>query len=56
MIETENMKKLQNRSIFDGIKYKATPIKDTTPKSKDISKQERQKEYQRIIDEIFNDE
>lgn len=59
MILTENEKlklvRERNRHIFEEIKKKATPIQDTTPKTMESREQERKKEYERIIDDIFGE-
>ena len=56
MTESENMKRLRNRNIFEEIKKTVTQIQDTSPKDVDIREQERIKEHKKIIDEIFGDE
>jgi hypothetical protein len=56
MTESENMKRLRNRNIFEEIKKKVTPIQDTTPKTMESREQERKKEYNKIIEDIFGDE
>ena len=57
MILTENEKlklvRERNRHIFEEIKKKVTPIQDTTLKTIESREQERKKEYERIIDDIF---
>ena len=45
----------RNRHIFEEIKKKVTPIQDTTPKTMESREQERKKEYERIIDDIFGE-
>lgn len=57
MTENEKLKLVRerNRHIFEEIKKKATPIQDTTPKTMESREQERKKEYERIIDDIFGE-
>ena len=58
MTENEKLKLVRerNRHIFEEIKKKATPIQDTTPKTMESCEQERKKEYDKIIEDIFGDE
>lgn len=42
--------------IFEEIKKKVTPIQDTTPQTMESREQERKKEYDKIIEDIFGDE
>ena len=57
MTENEKLKLVRerNRHIFEEIKKKVTPIQDTTPKTMESREQERKKEYERIIDDIFGE-
>ena len=57
MTENEKLKLVRerNRHIFEKIKKKVTPIQDTTPKTMESREQERKKEYERIIDDIFGE-
>ena len=57
MTENEKLKLVRerNRHIFEEIKKKVTPIQDTTPKTMGSREQERKKEYERIIDDIFGE-
>ena len=57
MTENEKLKLIRerNRHIFEEIKKKVTPIQDTTPKTMESREQERKKEYERIIDDIFGE-
>ena len=57
MTENEKLKLVRerNRHIFEEIKKKVTPIQDTTPKTMESCEQERKKEYERIIDDIFGE-
>ena len=57
MTENEKLKLVRerNRHIFEEIKKKVTPIQDTTPKAMESREQERKKEYERIIDDIFGE-
>ena len=57
MEENEKLKLVRerNRKIFEEIKKKVTPIQDTTPKTMESREQERKKEYERIIDDIFGE-
>lgn len=57
MTENEKLKLVRerNRHIFEEIKKKVTPIQDTTPKTMVSREQERKKEYERIIDDIFGE-
>ena len=58
MTENEKLKlgREINRHSFEEIKKKATPIQDTTPKPMEAREQERKKEYNKIIEDIFGDE
>ena len=55
MTESENMKKLRKRNIFEEIKRNVIQIQDTTPKSKEFYEQERKKEHDKLIKDIFGD-
>ena len=57
MTENEKLKLVRerNRHIFEELKKKVTPIQDTTPKTMESREQERKKEYERIIDDIFGE-
>lgn len=55
MKESENMKKLRNRNIFEELRKQVTQIQDTTKKTKEDMEKERKKEYDKIIKEIFGD-
>ena len=57
MTENEKLKLVRERNthIFEEIKKKVTPIQDTTPKTMESREQERKKEYERIIDDIFGE-
>lgn len=57
MTENEKLKLVRerNRHIFEEIKKKVTPIQDTTPKTMESREQERKKEYERIINDIFGE-
>lgn len=53
MNEQDNLKKLQNRNIFEEIKHKVEQIKAT----KDIEKPKTESEtYEDIISEVFGDD
>lgn len=58
MTENEKLKLVceRNRHIFEEIKKKVTPIQDTTLKTMESREQERKKEYNKIIEDIFGDE
>ena len=58
MTENEKLKLIRerNRHIFEEIKKNVTPIQDTTPKTMESREQERKKEYDKIIEDIFGDE
>ena len=58
MTENEKLKLVRerNRNIFEEIKKKVTPIQDTTSKTMESREQERKKEYNKIIEDIFGDE
>lgn len=53
--ESENMRKLRNRNLFEEIKKQVTQIQDTSKKNKEDLEKERKKEYDKIIKEIFGD-
>ena len=46
----------RNRQIIEEIKKKVTPNQDTTPQTMESREQERKKEYDKIIEDIFGDE
>ena len=58
MTENEKLKLVRerNRHIFEEIKKKVTPIQDTSSKTMESCEQERKKEYNKIIEDIFGDE
>ena len=51
--ESESMKKLHNRNIFEEIKKQVTQIQGTTLGSKKDMERERQKEHEKLLRQIF---
>lgn len=51
--KTENLQKLKNRNIFEEIKNRVSPIKDTTKKS-DTNNDNL--DYTGIADDVLNDD
>lgn len=53
--ESANMKKLKERSVLREFWEKVTPIRDTTVKPKEYQEEQRQSEYEKLMQDIFGE-
>ena len=53
--ESVNMKKLKERSVLREFWEKVTPIRDTTVKPKEYQEEQRQSEYEKLMQDIFGE-
>lgn len=56
MNESENIRKLRNRNIFEEIKKRTTQIKETALESESPEKTHSKDTFEDIIKEVFGDE
>lgn len=55
IVMSENLRKLRNRDIFKEIRDKVSIIQETTRISEEIQEEQRQKEHDKILEDIFGE-
>ncbi len=53
--KSEVIEKLRSRNLFDEIKKQTAQIQDSTMKNKEVSEEERKKEFDKLRKNIFKD-